>query len=465
MRIPEAIDTRGEFWLPNEQENRFPGSLHISKSSEVTLEMKGAFGDPLAALGDILKGDIQLQDWIVGEVEDGGPVTLERCYCINHSQNYSSGQSESLFLAETAFMGVRRDRKKRLTFSTIDFSVDLFDDVVSFNSVTDELASELAREPLDLPGEEFSMSLPHGVGLKLELGTDLRQVATSNTKYTTVATAHLYLTPKEPQTIAYFLALIHKICNFLSLAVDQTVWANSITGYLEVEPETGANGQAPIKIFHQTAPHREEKPRKKRADVLFTLEGIADRLPVYMTAWLENYEKCEAAFNLYFSPVPRSSLFLDVRLLQLAQGLETVNRRTYPESKVMEDDEFQDILDSMLQACPPDKRDRLEVNLAHANDPNLGSRIKETVTPFQRLFGSRKDRKRFIYKVVKTRNYLTHYDESGKEAAATGESLIRLTQKLEALFQLELLRIIGFDIERIVALTQSNLNLKIKLSR
>ena len=361
--------------MPNEPENRFPGTLYISKSSEVTLEMNGAFGDPLAALGDILKGDIQPQDWIVGEVEDGGPVTLARCFCINRSQNYSSGQSESLFLAETAFMGVRRDRKKRLTFSTIDFSVDLFDDVVSFNSVTDELASELAREPLDLPGEEFSMSLPHGVALTLELGTDLRQVSTSNTKYTTVATAHLYLTPKEPQTIAYFLALIQTICNFLSLAIDQTVWANSITGYLESEPETGANGQAPIKIFHQTDPHREEKRRKKRADVLFTLEEIADRLPMFMTAWLENYEKCEASFNLYFSPLPRSSLFVDVRFLQLAPGLETVHRRTFPERTVMEDKEFQDILDSVLDVCPPDRKGLFKGKLAHANEPNLRRRV------------------------------------------------------------------------------------------
>ena len=67
--------------------------------------------------------------------------------------------------------------------------------------------------------------------------------------------------------------------------------------------------------------------------------------------------------------------------------------------------------------------------------------------------------------VVKTRNYLTHYVESGEEAAATGESLIRLTRKLEALFQLELLRIIGFEIEQIDAMVRRNLNMRQKLGR
>ena len=61
----------------------------------------------------------------------------------------------------------------------------------------------------------------------------------------------------------------------------------------------------------------------------------------------------------------------------------------------------------------------------------------------------KKERKSFINRVVATRNYLTHFDQSLEPQAARGEELYRITEKLKLLIEICLLRESGFEEERI----------------
>jgi len=85
------------------------------------------------------------------------------------------------------------------------------------------------------------------------------------------------------------------------------------------------------------------------------------------------------------------------------------------------------------------------------------------VKPFKDLFGNEKERGSFIRKVVDTRNYLTHYDSGLETKAASRESLQELCMKLEALFQLHFLRLIGMDSESIKSIANKNPTLCHKL--
>ncbi len=83
--------------------------------------------------------------------------------------------------------------------------------------------------------------------------------------------------------------------------------------------------------------------------------------------------------------------------------------------------------------------------------------------PFESLYGDTKLRKHFIGKVIDTRNYLTHYDEKLAQQAAKGKGLWSLCMKLEALFQLHFLRLIGLDGDLIKNLVNENHALRGKL--
>ena len=69
-----------------------------------------------------------------------------------------------------------------------------------------------------------------------------------------------------------------------------------------------------------------------------------------------------------------------------------------------------------------------------------------------------------MQKVVRTRNYFTHWDPKSKGKAATNDELWPICAKLEALFCLLLMREIGLSEDTITRLVDNNLELKRRLS-
>jgi len=101
--------------------------------------------------------------------------------------------------------------------------------------------------------------------------------------------------------------------------------------------------------------------------------------------------------------------------------------------------------------------------LKHGNEISLSQRLRRIVEPFKDLLGNKKQRSKFEYKTSITRNYLTHYLKDLEEDASDGEQLIRITDKLQAIFQLHLLYVIGFSVDEIKRMASNNHLLKRKL--
>jgi len=59
------------------------------------------------------------------------------------------------------------------------------------------------------------------------------------------------------------------------------------------------------------------------------------------------------------------------------------------------------------------------------------------------------DDENLINKIVATRHYLTHYDKSLQKKVATGLELLRLTQILQLIVRIFLLKETGFEPEHI----------------
>ncbi len=103
--------------------------------------------------------------------------------------------------------------------------------------------------------------------------------------------------------------------------------------------------------------------------------------------------------------------------------------------------------------------------LIHGNEISLSKRIKRIIEPFKEYFGSNKERSKMICSIVNTRNYLTHYDKSLEDKAANGNELWTICQKIEAMFQLHILNILGFSKDEITAIYNNSENLRKKLGK
>ena len=196
--------------------------------------------------------------------------------------------------------------------------------------------------------------------------------------------------------------------------------------------------------------------------MLFLYRNFEKEFEEILNRWLKNYETSEPAFNLYFASKSGAHKYLDGKFLSLVQGIETLHRRNSQETPIPEE-EFSNLVDTMLKDVPHDKGEWIREKLKYANELSLRKRIGEMIEPFEDFFGSNSERKYFISKVVTTRNYLTHYDSMIEDQAASGEDLWMLCRKLEALFQLHFLRIIGVKAEDISTIVKENFDLLNKL--
>ena len=466
MRLSEVIETSGLFWLPEKPEDQLPGNLHISDSGETTLELLGLFGDPLTAINDVLSAENSCVGRILGVVEKGGPVTLDECLRQNTNLRLFGGLSKLTFSPRFAFMGVNYEEGEIVTFTKFTVSVEGLDEwlAISGINVDWEFDSNSASITIRLPGE-ISLNLPDGIGLSFHFSMTFPSRGITITEAGVSQKAFVSLESEEPRPIEYFSSLALKLCNFLRLAVDQDVAIDSITGYsteLTRESGSGDKHEVPIKVYYQSVPRSEVKREIHRHTILFDYPSVADQLEQIFIMWLESYEAFEPAFSLYFASSSNDHQYLEVEFLQRAQGIETLHRRSH-HSTEMPQDEFRELLDSVLRTCPIDRRTWLRGKLHYSNEFSLRQRLEAMTGPFQHFFGASKARKAFIRKVVDTRNYLTHYDSELESRAATGQDLWELTMKLEALFQLHLLQIVGLDTDRIDSIVQGHSSLKRRL--
>ena len=234
----------------------------------------------------------------------------------------------------------------------------------------------------------------------------------------------------------------------------------SMTGYVDQENADGQNHRRPVKVYAQFAPRPEREPAIRWHRALFRYPDVASQFDVMIAKWFEDYETFEPAFNLYFSLRAEPSQFMETKILRLTQALETLHRRSSDETE-MEEGEFTLLKESILQSCPQDRREWLNARLQYANELSLRNRLRALIEPFERWFGDRGKSRPFVNMACDTRNYLTHYDEATTMDRATPpDEKFDLYKKLEALFQLHLLSLIGIDESTIDSIVQENQGLR-----
>jgi hypothetical protein len=139
--------------------------------------------------------------------------------------------------------------------------------------------------------------------------------------------------------------------------------------------------------------------------------------------------------------------------LNFVQALEAYHRRAMPTTDLPEE-EHERRKEEILRAVPTHYREWLEGKLQYSNEPGLGKRLKDIIRRYPEsaypIAGSNSDeRGKFVRKVVDTRNYRTHFDDSLEVRAARGEELYQISKKLKLLMEVSLMGEIGFGDDEI----------------
>ena len=215
--------------------------------------------------------------------------------------------------------------------------------------------------------EEIRLNLPDGVSLNFVF----QSVATGNLVSPIEAavkqTVSAVLKPNEPQPIGFYSSLAVKFCRFLSLALDQNICIQTMTGNVDVGTSDGTKRRESISIYGQFAPWTEKKSIIRRHDALFLNPNAAERLGEMINKWFEVYDSLKPALDLYFASRTQASLFLDTKILLLVQALETLHRRTTQETE-MPEEEFTNLLEVVTSNCPETRREWVSGRLRYADE-------------------------------------------------------------------------------------------------
>ena len=123
MRLSEPIEATGLFWWPEQPDSRLSGVLKISESSEITVELAGIVGNPLATL----IGDEPAPTRLMGVLQKGGPITIDGCFQRNATTSFPSGLSTSVVSAHRALIGAQYEDQEAPVFSEFSFSIEGLD--------------------------------------------------------------------------------------------------------------------------------------------------------------------------------------------------------------------------------------------------------------------------------------------------------------------------------------------------
>ena len=444
MRLDEPIEASGSFWLPEEPDAQFSGVLRITKSGRATLELSGRFINFLDT--DALR--------FVGNADGLGLVTLDQCYTSSFSLG---GRSSWRFHVEYVLVGVGYRTEESISFEQVTFSVEGFDEWMSISGFSigpADFLTNLGQLSIDFRvPDSIAFGLSNDLDMEFCFGVVYPQLKRVITEATIKQEAYIRLRSREPLSIADLKSLSLKIRNFLCFAIGQTVSITTFAVQTEHISSEFDGRMVPIKVYFQSPHHPEEVPAIYEHRMLFRYAEAGHHIEAMLVKWLNGYEEYKPTLDLYFTSMFDFSMYLDVRFTGLVQALEALHRRTSEET-VMAAAEFNAIRESLLSQCPPDRREWLEARLKYDNELSLRQRLKRLIVPFRQWFGNSRNREMFVGRVVDTRNYLTHYDQSLADSAADGQELYELCEKLDALIQLNLLKEIGLSEDAIRSIVQ-----------
>jgi len=457
MRVQPQEDLLGYFWLPESPGNLIPGTLTISNGGTISLEIIGTFD--LDFLTDLQNAKMELPR-IHGTVEGRGDLTLDDCRYNRKSVSLTGGISKSLIGAKFLVFGAHFPIDQPFEFDSVSFSVDGLDEWMSISGfrVSSDFETKSYQLSFSLPDQEvFSLNEELQIVLCCE-GTFPLMPTRSEIRL--VQNASIRLNSKSKRPFKDYSPVIFKISTFLSFFLDRTVslrFVSARSGDFVRKYPDGKEFPIDFSLFYQSIPFESELPTIECRDILATFPQFKSEFGSIIGSWFRAYDEIGPSMHLYFASRSGAHRFIDARFISMAHCLETFHRRT-SNSVRMDTAEYEVRVNSIIDNCDKSWREWLKGRLTHGNELSLRNRLAEIIDGIGEGFIGRSEAKQLVNEIVDARNYLTHYSKDLEEKAAKGGKLWSLCMKMEAIFQIHLLKIMGLSseaIEKLVADSQS----------
>lgn len=441
----DGFEYIGQWWLPNEPENKISGTLKYNHKDGAVLELIGSFENRK----DRYENTKPLV--ILGTSSDGKDISLHGCFLFS-SQGIYQGFTICSYFADMVFVGTHFHNTEDIKFKNMNVRFSYF------------------AEWVDISGFTFSHSKDEDVIIKYKRPDDIRVDIGSNFSIaiTTIVKGPAFTRIQKKANVeqqwiarietaqgaAYetFSSVIQHLQNFLCLAVREPVHILNIEGEIDANKTSDINYYPSVGIFYKSPYISDASESSLGWDMLFTYQDIRDDFDVLLRNWFEKADVLKPICGLYFGTLYNPHLYLENQFLSLVQAAEAFHERIYRGRYLPDSDYKERVFTPLVNAIPDvnqDLQESLKNRLRYGNEYYLRTRLRELIDKcgniVPQLLGNRKV---FINKTVDTRNYLTHYDQDLYKRASRGTELFSLTKKLRVLLEVCLITQTGLDAKK-----------------
>ena len=439
----EELEIKGLWWLPEKSNLKLPGILTFSPYKGFFLEVQGSFKE----IGEMHK--FLTPDIILGFSHQGKNITLYKCFETSHKGHFPE-IPESIFSVNVGFIGVHFTQLSEIKFKKVSVRYNYLDEWLNISgfNITNNPKEKSAEIRYKLPAP-VEVNLKNGLKILLEVKASMPSISVVQKEACIKQETFFTLEFPKETTFEDAHKFIYIFQNLLSLLTSEIVYPIKILGNSEnaVKIIEDKKFYEPIEIIYQLSlSHVKSKKSVYPFDMLYPYISIKNKAETIFNNWLEKTQILRPVYDLYFGTIYSGDMYLEFQFLSLIMALEVYHRRMIRNEDIPSK-EHEERIKQILNNTPDKYRDWLKEKLKYSNEPSLRKRIKEIYDILKNigyvtdLIPKKKD---FVDKVVNTRNYFVHYDQSLKDKALKGAELYWLIQKLKILVEICLLKEIGF---------------------
>jgi hypothetical protein len=400
LPLDEPFEMAGEWWAPDNPDEVAFGRLVYSPTTGLELH--------LASGSDVIRVE-QPADWLHGLTVQGRRVTLRKCFARNWRMSIPGG-IEARVHAGQAFVGMHAASDRELAMLSLSARIRSLNEWLGHSGIS---VSAFRGRPM-----RFRYSHPNDLPLLSIAQTYLSASFELTGEATPPRTpfslnieqrAWLQVRPRRRRSFDDLWTLVNRFNRLLSFASGTDCEALEVVGEARVPVEEFTGRviwqTAPVWVLYERVSVATDAQAPER--MLFRYEDARRDSLRPISRWFRRSQELEPVTNVYLSALPTRPLNIEYRFLAFVQALEAYHRRKQPRQLTL-----QTRLDRLVAALPAKVRRHVP--------PDFSSLAKDT------------------------RNYFTHWDPKLEKRAAKGAKLVALTVALKLLFDLTLLRELGF---------------------
>ena len=393
------------WWLPSRPEDKVPGTLTFNPDAGARQELMGLFNSPDFGTFALLSSPRSLRlDIVLGSDADADLYTLHILDALNISNT-------STFRVSYLLAGKHFSSTEEINFRSALVQYTYLEAWSCFQFTRPRKSDSPECLSIDIPSTVATLFAANPGGLIKEVS--LEAYARSQFKPSVVDIrpgARFKIELSAASDLRAFLALLFDLGQLMTMFVGNPSYVKKLGLFDQSE-------SAVIVFFSSTIrPEEQLHPLQ----MCFPLKDIHSSIRILVEKWFESVPLLKPIHDLLFGTLFAQDSFVTTKFLSLTQALESFHRRTTGGTYVDSADylALQRTLTAAVPASIPNPlRQRLSDTLTYANEYSLRKRLNDLFASLDvRTVDMLKipDLKSMVELIVKTRNYLTHFDEESR---------------------------------------------------